>query len=674
MFREKYEEAVKRAIPVKKYRKFKTPLSPKIRKKIKEKNQLHQEAIRTRSEQVLLRYRRISNQVRRLTREAKKLRQRKIAEDVKDNPKRFWREVNANTKYKPSISDLQMADGLTESNTEKATVLSDYFSQVFTDEPIGPLNKIPSFYNGQMGEIDITSGKVQAELKKLKTNKCPGPDSVHPRILKEASDIISKPLSIIFRESLNIGHLPEEWKTAHVTAIFKKGNKTLPENYRPVSLTSVVCKTMERLVRHEMMSHMRNNRLFSDQQYGFIDGRSTTLQLLNVLDDWTATMDQGGTIDVAYCDFRKAFDKVPHRRLLQKVEAYGFTEKVMKWITDFLIGRRQRVHVNGSFSDWSGVRSGIPQGSVLGPLLFVLYVNDLPQCVTQSIVYLFADDLKIFHSIFTPEDQAKLQDDIHRVCDWASNSLLQLHPEKCVTMSVGTNRTGNTYTLSGGQELQIVESEKDIGVVIDSKLKFQKHLSEKISKANKVLGLIWRTFEHKEEKMMLQLYKSLVRPILEYANQAWAPHLQKDIEAIENVQRRATRMIPGLKDKTYPERLRHLKIPTLAYRRLRGDMIEFFKINTGIYQESLTANRLQPADSITRGHSRKTQTRRARLDVRKFSFYNRSIEPWNKLSQHVVEAPSIQAFESRLDKFWENHPLRSDYKSYVRAYNGHRGE
>ena len=318
LFREKYEEAVKRAIPVKKYRKFKTALSPKMRKKIKEKNQLHQEVRRTGNEQVRLRYRRISNQVRRLTREAKKQRQRKIADDVKDNPKRFWREVNTNTKYKPSISDLQTAEGLTESNTEKAAVLSDYFSEVFTDEPIGPLNKIPSFCNCQMREIDITSSKVATELRKLDTNKSPGPDSVHPRILKESSDIISQPLSIIFRESMNTSHLPEDWKTAHVTAIFKKGNKSLPENYRPVSLTSVVCKTMERLVlvRREMMSHMRTNRLFSDQQYGFIDGRSTTLQLLNVLDDWTATLDQGGTVDVAYCDFRKAFDKVPHRRLL----------------------------------------------------------------------------------------------------------------------------------------------------------------------------------------------------------------------------------------------------------------------------------------------------------------------------------------------------------------------
>ena len=421
-----------------------------------------------------------------------------------------------------------------------------------------------------------------------------------------------------------------------------------------------------------MMKHMTDHALLSNQQYGFIEGRSTTLQLLTVLDDWTSYLDQGKTIDVVYCDFRKAFDKVPHRRLLEKVKAYGFRGKLLEWLTDFLLGRHQRVFINNSFSDWSEVRSGIPQGSVLGPMLFVLYVNDLPNAVSSSSVFLFADDLKMYHPIQDPCDQQELQSDISKVQKWTEDSLLELHPEKCVTMTVhtrGHQAHQQTYTLGQAQPLKKVEKEKDIGVTVDSQLKFQEHLQEKINKANRLLGVIWRTFEYKDEEIMVSLYKSLIRPHLEYANQAWAPHLRKDIESLESVQRRATRMIPGMKDLDYHERLQHLNLPTLAYRRLRGEMIELYKMTHGLYEDHLIGDRIQPANSTnTRGHSLKLKVQGARLDLRKHSFFVRAIEPWNHLSEYVVQAPSIAAFERRLDQLWKDHPLRYDHKSPTRAH------
>ena len=203
------------------------------------------------------------------------------------------------------------------------------------------------------------------------------------------------PLSIIFNNTQELGKIPVEWKNAQVTVIYKKGNKAFAGNYRPVSLTSVVSKCMEKLIRKQITLHFKRNNLFSNKQFGFLTGRSTSLQLLSVLDNWTKELDDGNSVDCIYMDFQKCFDTVPHNRLILKLGAYGISEKYINWIKSFLIGRKQRVALNNEFSNWIPVLSGNPQGSVLGPLLFVIYINELPSLV-KSCIYLFADDTKLF--------------------------------------------------------------------------------------------------------------------------------------------------------------------------------------------------------------------------------------------------------------------------------------
>ena len=250
-----------------------------------------------------------------------------------------------------------------------------------------------------MPTLSITEDDIRKLLENLKIDKSPGLDELHPRLLKELSSSLAIPLKLIFDSSLDAKKVPKDWKLAGVSAIFKKGSKSLAGNYRPVSLTSVICKIMEKIVRNHIIEHMKENKFFSSQQYGFISGRSTSLQLLEVLDKWTEALERKGTnIDCIYMDFQKAFDKVPHNRLIGKLQSYGISEDITEWVKSFLNERKQKVIINGKESDWKDVTSGIPQGSVLGPFLFVIYINDLPDNV-DSPTYLFADNTKIYREI-----------------------------------------------------------------------------------------------------------------------------------------------------------------------------------------------------------------------------------------------------------------------------------
>ena len=511
------------------------------------------------------------------------------------------------------------------------------------------------------------------KLKKLKTNKSPGIDEMHPKMLRELKEEICKPLTIIFNKSLESKELPQIWKQAKISAIYKnKGSKRLACNYRPVSLTSIICKMMEAIIRDHIIEHMKKEKLFSKRQYGFINGRSTTIQLLKILEEWTTALEEGYDIDVIFMDFRKAFDKVPHKRLASKLKSYGVTGSILSWIESFLNGRTQKVVVNGAESGWEDVLSGIPQGSVLGPLLFVVYINDMPETV-QSTTYLFADDTKMHKVIKNMIDTCHLQNDITTLQSWSRLWLLEFHEDKCKHMHIGTNTMGpHCYSMQIGDEKNMLETlycERDLGIHVDYQLKFDKHIQKVVNKANAMVGLIRRTYKFLDHQNFVLLYKALVRSHMDYATAVWSPYKVKLIQQIEGVQRRATKMLPGMQNLTYPERLKVLKLPTLAYRRARIDMIETFKIAKGIYD-----NDVAPAlpyvnntnvSIVTRGHQYKLFKNRFYKDIGKFSFLNRIIQNWNQLPEKVVKAKSTNSFKNRLDKAWKNQDILYNFEAKI---------
>ena len=327
----------------------------------------------------------------------------------------------------------------------------------------------------------------------------------------------------------------------------------MPGNYRPISLTSVVVKLLESLIRDLLMNHFMTNHLFADEQHGFLPGRSCTTQLLVAIEKWSKALDQGLPVDVIYLDFKKAFDSVPHQRLLIKLKAYGITGNLFAWIESFLKDRNQRVLMNGVNSSWTQVKSGIPQGSVLGPLLFSIFVNDLPT-ILHSDCLLFADDCKLFNPVVDDDSIDKLQNDLNTLQSWSLLWQLPFNISKCRVLHLGRANPNHIYFMNS-KALQNVNEEKDLGVIIDNQLKFHRHVSSVSSKAHQLLALIRQSFIYLDTETFPHLYKSIVRPTLEYGNLIWGPFYLLDQQQIERVQRKATRLIKEISHLQYEERL-----------------------------------------------------------------------------------------------------------------------
>lgn len=635
-------------------RRGKSWMNPSTLAVVRKKHKLFRKWQETRADEDYQAYLRARNQARKACRNAQRDLEKKVAADSKTNPKAFWNYVKSKTSTRTGIADLKNEDGTkTTSDGDKAELLNRFFSSVFTREDGGPVPEAPEFpLTEEILDLEFAVDDVKKQLKELKVGKATGPDGIPPSILVQAAEELAEPLARLFKMSLDTGCVPEDWKMAYVTPIFKKGSRAEASNYRPVSLTSIVCKVMERLVRTRMMEHLTKNDLISKYQHGFVPGRSCMTQLLDVLDTWTDILDDNGGVDVIYMDFQKAFDKVPHRRLIEKLSAHGIRGKVLNWICDFLSNRKQRVVVNGAQSSVADVTSGIPQGSVVGPLLFVVYINDLPQNIKND-VRMFADDTKLYARSDIESGPQTLQEDLQKLEQWSEKWLLKFHPEKCCVLKLGRKSKADYFMGEGETRLRLKESdaERDLGVIVDSKLSFKTQVATSTAKANRVLGLIRRSFDYLSEKTFTQLYKSLVRPLLEYGHCVWQPHLKTLSSDLESVQRRATKLLGHLKETPYPERLQILGLPSLEHRRVRGDMIEVYKYTHNLYKTEKPALPLSTSTQL-RGNSLKLQKNRSRLELRANFFSNRVVATWNDLPDAVVNAPSVDAFKRRLDNHW----------------------
>ena len=558
--------------------------------------------------------------------------------------KKFFQHVKSLRRDISGIPTLEKDGVVYSTDTSKADVLNEHFFSIFTTDnsDVTPgLNGVPY---PSMPDVEVDTAGIAKLLGNIDPFKATGSDGLPPKLLRELSIELAPCLTLLFKASLRQGSLPEDWKTALVTPIFKKGSRNDPSNYRPISLTSVCCKVFEHIIYSSVMFHLESFHIISDEQFGFRAKRSAELQLLRTIHDLSFNLDKKLQTDVILLDFCKAFDKVSHRLLLHKLDHYGIRGSTLKWISSFLHGRSQRVVCNGCTSSSVSVTSGVPQGTVLGPLLFLIYINDLPKCVSSHCA-LFADDCLLYRKINNKEDHQILQHDLHNLELWANKWLMSFNVSKCEVLRISLRNALEFSYILYNFPLHIVSEARYLGVIIDSKLNFNKHTDVICKKANSALSFLRRNLLSCNSKIKSDAYLMYVRPILEYAICSWSPHSRRNIDKLEAVQRRAARFVLGNYHYTssVTEMLHSLKWSSISSRVNAFKLQMMYKIIHRIVDLKLP-NYITFNSSFTRGHNYKLTVPPLRIDAYKFSFFPSTITLWNRLLVSTVNAATIDTF------------------------------
>ena len=507
---------------------------------------------------------------------------------IKTNSKYFFKYANSKSKAKTEIGPF-LIDGLyiNEPNI-KATELLRQFTSVYSSQPYGEevLEELTS-KQGVRGfdSMDINEHNLILRIMRIKDNAAPGPDGIPPILLKKTADAISHPICCIWKQAMFEERIPAQMKTGIITPIYKGGDKSLPANYRPVSLTSHIVKIFERLMCDKLIEYISEIGVWNENQHGFRKGYSCLSQLMEHHQRIVDILEDGDAVDIVYLDFCKAFDKVDHKILLEKLSSIGVAGSVLLLIGSFLIGRRQAVVVDGYRSEYEEVGSGVPQGSVLGPLLFLIHIADIDKDLKFSSASSFADDTRITMRIRDQRDCGMMQEDLESVYEWARANNMFFNTSKFVHlryMHPQCNlRNDVSYRTSAGDQIGTIQSTKDLGVEMSSTAEFSLQVSQAAKKGQRQAAWILRTFVTRKKFPMLTLFKSLVLPLVEYCCQLWSPAILGDIRAIESVQRNFTSKIDGMESLTYWERLDELGLYSLERRRERYKIIYVFKVLKG---------------------------------------------------------------------------------------------
>ena len=508
----------------------------------------------------------------------------KAVESINRNSKYFYTYAKKHCKLPPRVGPLEDANGHTTPDPQlMAEILSAQYSSVFS-VPMGQVVDTSTEPNPSTDDLLFSEKQIEDAIDELSQNSAAGPDRFPAIFLKKCKNSLAKPLHIMWRRSLDTGHIPVILKSSNITPIYKGGPRQLPKNYRPVALTSHITKIFEKILRSHIARFIESHGFMNSNQHGFRSGRSCLSQLLQHFDIITKLLEEGKNVDVVYLDFGKAFDKLDIKITLQKLFKIGITGKLHRWIDSFLTDRRQTVVVQRHCSAESPVLSGVPQGSVLGPLLFLVMIGDIDDNVISSSVSSFADDTRVLTGVTSTQDVLNLQTDLDTIYNWAQSNNATFNPDKFECLRYGRNQdiiTSTSYLSNTQTPIECCSSVRDLGVTMSSDASFSEHISNICSAASLKCGWILRTFKTRDRLPLVTLWKSLVQPILDYCCQLWCPAAAGLIQRIELVQVSYLKKIVGMGTKDYWEQLNALNMYSLERRRERYIAIYMWKVLEG---------------------------------------------------------------------------------------------
>lgn len=574
---------------------------------IRRKNIIRRKYLKYKFPNILDQYKEIRSRIKIDIKNAFKNHIKHVENNLKSNPKAFWNEINK-LRVVDSMPAVMRLDG---EEVEGAAQITDKFAQYFNSvyehcqldsnglwrralrSPV--MLGVPTMTLGS-----VTRSEVQQALLKLKPKTSVGPDGLPPYIFKACSELLVTPLLHIFNISILNSEFPEIWKRAKVTPIFKKGQRSEIRNFRPISILSTPAKVFESILYNRLFYHVK--RFINPHQHGFFTGRSITSNLLNFSDFCTSTLDFNGQVDVIYTDFEKAFDKVDHLALLSRLNYFGLSSPLIKLFSSYLYKRTQYVSYNGAMSSDFHPESGVPQGSNLGPLLFIIFIDNITSSIKNCNFLLYADDLKIFKSINNISDCKELQDDLDRLFQWSCSNL-KFNINKCSIVRFSRKSEQNLIRVDyemGGIKLVSRNSIKDLGIIFDEKFSFLNHVISICKSSFSVLGFIRRSSNFlKNNDVIKLLYCSLVRSRLEFGSVIWNPFYANQSDMIENVQKKFLRFLYFKEFNhyttiiPYSELLSLFNIDSLGERRRVAMLVCLYKLVGGVIDDSTLLSKLQ---------------------------------------------------------------------------------
>jgi hypothetical protein len=578
--------------------------------------------------------------------------------NICNNPssKKFYKYVKQKIKSKAPVPPLyDDQDNLVMSDSNKANLFNSFFQHVFTQDD-GRKTDQTTKKVIEMNNYDITYDEILDAVYNSKDKISRTPDKIPMYFIKRVLGPILKPLLFLFNSFLKFNFVPEQWKQAIVIPIFKKGNRNRVQNYRPISLTSSFCRIFESIMSKRILSHLQTNSLLSSKQFGFLPNKSTYSNLLSCYHKWLISFSSNITTNVIYTDISKAFDTVSHSKLLDILQKYGLHTTVLHWLQNFLNNRYQQVAIGNALSNPLPVSSGVPQGSVIGPLLFTIYIDDITNCSNilhnTGDIALFADDAKLFST-----DSKLLQTSLDHLVTWTKNRQLNLAPNKCFSLQIcKPSRQLQEHFIIDDYTLSSTSAMKDLGIFISSDLKWTTHIFSIYKNAALVSYQLLKSFKTRNFATLLKLYTTYVRPKLEHNTSLWSPSLKKDIMKIESIQRSYTKRIfmrCGISFSSYTDRLKKANLKSLQYRRSIFDLQLLFKIINGF--SDLNFNDYFIFRNLTyniRGNTKKIDT------IHHFnnsnwnnSFFVRAARLWNLLPDKICSSKSLNEFKNNINNF-----------------------